>query len=398
MGELPLSHLTVVDLSQNIAGPYCTKLMAEYGATVIKIENPGTGDRMRTLGPFFQDQEGIERSIPFLWLNMGKKSVTLDLEGPKGNELLERLLGRADAMVDSFSPRRRQQLGLSYAGLQEKHPGLVMVSVSNFGQSGPYSDYEAEEIVEYATGGLMYLTGKPDREPLGSGPAVSQYAAGMNAYIATLMALYQKEASGQGSQVEVSVQESAIDLIEVAMVEYLHKGNVAKRKGNDHTLVPWQLYPCRDGYAAVIGGPIRHWLKAADLFEEPRLLDDKYQHITDRIRHRVEVRGFLQPWLSRNSKKEVFETGRARDLAFSYLADLDEVMDYPQHRARGYFVAIDHPEVGSHLYCGPPFRSNAFVPRAARAPLLGEHNREVYGEILQFSEEGIEQLREEGVI
>jgi crotonobetainyl-CoA:carnitine CoA-transferase CaiB-like acyl-CoA transferase len=398
MAEQALSHVRVVDLTHSTAGPYCTKLMAGFGAEVIKIERPGTGDKMRSVWPFFQDEPGLERSIPFLWLNTGKKSITLNLKTATGCDIFKKLVGTADVVMENFSPRVMPSLGLSWATLQQLNPRLVMTSISNFGQSGPYKDYQAEEIVEYALSGLMYLTGDPEKPPLCTGPAVTQYTAGMQAYLATLMALYQRGADGEGQYVEVSIQECALDNIEVSLAQHLHLGTVPKRTGDQHLFVPWQLYPCQDGYVAVIGGPVRHWVRGAELFEEPALLDKKYQHMAGRIEHRREVEALIQPWLSRHGKKDIYHRGQSRRFAFGYLADLAEVFDSPQHKAREYFVDIDHPVVGTHKHCGAPFRPSETPWQAVRAPRLGEHNAEVYGDVLGYSPTDLERLREEGII
>ncbi len=251
------------------------------------------------------------------------------------------------------------------------------MSISNFGLTGPYCDFQAEEIVEYAMSGLMHLTGDPDRAPLAAAPALTQYTAGMNAYVGALIALYQRAETGRGQVVEVSVHESALDNIEVAFAEHLHTGVVARRTGDEHALVPWQLFPCRDGYAAVIGGPVRHWGRAADLFDEPALLAPRLWHMRDRMARRAEVAALIQPWLDRHNAKDIYHAGQSRKLAFGYLAEFEDVVGSRQLAAREFFVAIDHPEAGRHKYCGAPFRLAEGAWCDARAPLLGEHNDEL---------------------
>jgi crotonobetainyl-CoA:carnitine CoA-transferase CaiB-like acyl-CoA transferase len=398
MSKTERTNLTVIDLTHGIAGPYCTKLMAGFNANVIKIERPHGGDLMRSRGPFFQNKPDQEGSIPFLWLNTGKKSITLNLKSETGCEIFKRLVRTADIVIESFSPKVMAGFGLSYSALKEINSRLIMTSISNFGQYGPYRDYQAEEIVEYALSGLMNSTGDPEKAPLCSGPATSQYTAGMVAYVATLMAMYRKGVNGRGQYLDISIQECALDNIEVTLMEYLHLGKVAKRSNDRHALVPWQLYPCRDGYAAVMGGPVRHWLGGADLFEEPRLLEKQFQHMWGRINNREEFESLLQPWLNRNGKKEIYHAGQARRLAFGYLATLPEVLESPQHNARGYFEEIDHPVTGKQKYCGPPFKLSETPWRTVRAPLLGEHNEEIYGEFLGYSSAEIQSLKEDGVI
>jgi len=398
MADRALSHIRVLDLTHYVAGPYCAKLMAGFGAEVIKIERPPMGDPIRSVGPFCNNEQNLESSIPFLWLNTGKKSITLNLKTETGREIFKELVRQADVVIENFSPRVMPALGVNYDRLYQLNPRLVMTSISNFGQTGPYRDYRAEEIVAYALSGLMYLTGDPEKPPLRSGPAVTQYTAGLHAYLATLMALYQRGASDRGQHIDVSIQECALDNIEVAMVEYLQLGKVAKRTGDQHPLVPWQLYPCQDGYVAVVGGPVRHWLRSAEIFEEPKLLDEQYQHMFGRMIHRSEVEALLQPWLGTHNKKDIYYAGQARRLAFGYLATLAEAFASPQHQAREYFVEIDHPVVGVQKYCGAPFRPSETPWHSARAPLLGEHNAEIYGDLLEYAPSDIQRWTDQGVI
>lgn len=398
MADQPLAQLKVLDLTHYVAGPYCTKLMAGFGAEVIKIERLRTGDPQRGTGPFVRDETGVERSIPFLWLNTGKKSITLNLKSAQGVDLLTRLVEGVDVLVENFSPRVMPALGLDYQTLREVNPRLVMTSISNFGQSGPYRDHRADEITLYAMSGAMHLTGDPEREPLAAGPAVVQYTAGMWAYIMTLSALSEREAHGIGQHVDVSIQECALDNIEVALIEHLHLKRTPTRKNDRHAMVPWELYPCRDGRAAVIGGPIRHWLRSLDLYEEPALANEKFRHAVGRIEHRDEFEALLQPWLTAHAKNEIFHAGQARKLAFGYLAGLEEALASPQHESRRFFVDVDHPAVGRGRYCGAPFRLSKTPWQSSRAPLLGEHNEAVLGGNLACPSEQLRRSPGEGVL
>lgn len=399
MTDAPLGHLTVVDLTRYHAGPYCTRLLAGYGARVIKVEAPDSGDPLRQCGPFVKNKPGNERSIPFHWLNAGKESITLDLKTNKGREIITALIREADVLVENFAPRVMPSLGLDYDKVRELNPRLVMTSISNFGHDGPYRDYRANESVMYAMSGGMVATGDPDRPPLASGPAITQYTAGLHAYIATLMAVWRRTRTDHGEHVEVSIQESALENIEIHLTEYAHKGKVARRDGDEHPLVPWRCYPCSDGYAAVIGGPIRHWRKAADLFEEPRLGAPELRHMGDRIARRREVEAMIRPWLERHDKKDIYHKGQAIGLAFGYVASLAEALESPQHRAREFFQETEpHPEVGRLQQCGPPFRITSGTWRVGRAPLLGEHNGTVLSDLLGYSLDDVARFSAEGAI
>ncbi len=376
MTERALGHLRVIDLTHHVAGPYCTKLLAGFGAEVIKVERPGSGDPLRSMGPFYQGVEGPERSIPFLWLNTGKKSITLDLKLSGDREKLLGLVRQSDVLVENFRPGVMERLGLTWEVLREVNPRLVMTSISNFGQHGPYRDFRAEEIQCYAMSGQMYLTGLPDTFPLAPGPSACQYLAGAHAYIATLMAFLLCRETGCGQHVDVSIQETCIETIEMPpLINFLHKGVVANRA--KHIMVPWDLFPCRNGWAAVIGAPFRNWDRGAELFGQPELFADKYHHCRDRMQYRAEIEALLLPWLATQDKEDVFLAGQERGLAFGFLADFSEVLALEQHRARDFFSSIDHPVVGRHVYCGAPFRLSSTPWRQLRAPLLGEHNGEI---------------------
>src|SRR5579871_5808423 len=260
MPEYALSDLRVIDLTHHISGPFCTKLMAGFGADVIKIEKPGSGDGLRRIGPFYGNIEGPENSIPFLWLNTAKRSMTLNLKKTEARDILLQLIRGASILIENFAPGDMARFGLTFDLIHKINPRLIMTSISNYGQTGPYTDYQAEEITAYAMSGLMQLTGRPDRQPLSSGPAMTQYTAGIQAYIATTLAICHRATTGTGQHVDVSIQESGLGNIEVALAEYLHAGKKANRTGDEHPLVPWKLYPCKDGYAAIIGGPMRHWV------------------------------------------------------------------------------------------------------------------------------------------
>jgi crotonobetainyl-CoA:carnitine CoA-transferase CaiB-like acyl-CoA transferase len=393
-----LSHLRVLDLSQSVAGAYCGKLLAGNGADVIKIEPPRTGDPMRAIGPFVDGKPDPERSLPFLWFHTRKRSVTLDLDSEPGKAWMRELVRASQIVLESSVPGGLSRLGLDFETLKAINPGVILVSVSPFGQSGPHASHHAEEITLYAVSGLMHSTGDPNRAPLAAGPALAHLSAGLKAYIGALMASMRCRRSGQPEWVEVSIQEAAADNLEIGVAEYLHSGRVHRRANDEHPLVPWRIFPCRDGHAAIMGGPIRHWLKAAEVFESPELVGPKYRHMEDRIRHRDDIRRLMAPWLLRNDKRDVFHTGQARGLAWGYLASLEDASASPQFRARDYFVRVDHPEAGTMEMAGAPWRAQRTPWAIGRAPCLGEHTEEVLRTLARAGEDALAQARQRGVI
>lgn len=376
-----LNNVRVVDFSQSIAGSYCTKLLAGFGAEVIKIESPAVPDKTRFRGPFI-GEPGPESGIPFLWLNTGKKSVALDLENEGDQASLLQLASSADVVVESFKPGKMSRMGLAYEELKKSNTGLVMTSITNFGQDGPYSDYEVDELQLYAISGGMYLTGSPDREPLGPGFPNCQYTAGYAAYIGTLVALFRANECGLGQHVDISMHECAIDNIEIAVINYLRKGVIAKR--GKHPGVPWDLYDAQDGKAYITCAPFRHWKEAAKVFNEPRLLEDRLVDIRSRVSYREEAEALIRPWLKKQSREKIFDVAKEKRIAWGYLADFQEVLSSPHLKQRGFFVETEHPVVGNHLYCGAPFRLTKTSWHQGRAPLHGEHTRKVLDELNSY--------------
>jgi crotonobetainyl-CoA:carnitine CoA-transferase CaiB-like acyl-CoA transferase len=396
----PLKHLTVLDLTHYKAGPYATKLFSGFGASVIKIEKPRVGDGLRQKGPFVDQREGIERSIPFLWLNGGKQSLTLNLKSQQGIDLLKQLIPKADVLIENFSPGVMDRLGLDYETVRSINPGVIMTSISNFGQTGPYRHYKADEKVLYAMSGGMYATGDPDKPPLASGPSITQYTAGLHGFIATLMGLFARVQNKKGCYIDISIQESALENIEIHLAEFIQTGKVARRSGDEHPLVPWRSYKCRDGYAAIIGGPLRHWRRnAAELFEEPELNDPSLTHMAGRIENRRKVESLIKPWLLRNDREEIYHKGQKAGLAFGYLASLNDILQSPQLVSREFFVKTrPHPEHGELSICDAPFKVLDEKWQNDHAPLLGEHNNQIMTDLLGYSEKQISDFVALGVI
>lgn len=385
--------IRVLDLSQGIAGPYCTKLLADFGATVVKVEPPG-GDPARRAGPFPDDVPHPEKSGLFLYLNTNKKGVTLDLETATGASVLKSLVGKADVVVESFLPGYLDSRGLGYATLAAFNPGLVMTSVTYFGQDGPYRDWQGCDLIVWALGGLMYMTGEAGREPLKAGGTQAEFIAGLHAAVATMGAIYLGEVSGQGQHLDVSAVESVASLTEGAALTYGYSGHVRGRDGaRHHYAYPSTILPCKDGYIFVHGGG--DWDAFCTFLEAPALRDPKYagaRGLAD------EIDALMLPFLQRHTAEELFHSAQLWRIPLSLVQDIGEVMNDPQYRERGFFVDISHPEAGRLTYPGAPFRMSASPWCGGRAPMLGEHNGEVYGEWLGLEAEDLVRLRQSGAI
>ena len=274
MADSALSGLVVLDLSENISGLYCTKLLADYGAEVVKIENPQTGDAGRRVGPFPNDEPNIEKSGIFLFLNTSKKGITLDIDNEAGRDIFKRLVKQADIVVENFKPGTMTNLGLNYEVLTDINPALIMASISYFGQSGPHRYWEGSDIVAQAMGGLMHLTGNPDREPLKLPLSQAEFQAGLNAAVAILCAVYYRDVSGNGQYIDISVQEAVASILEGAISTYSYSGKVLNRTGVRHRYkCPSTIMKAKDDYVHMEAGA--YWEHFAALTEAPQLLEPR---------------------------------------------------------------------------------------------------------------------------
>ncbi len=386
----PLSDLRIIDLTQGIAGPYCTKLLADFGADVIKVERPGAGDFARSLGPFPGDVPHPEKSGLFLHLNTNKRSIVLDLKARQGAQVVQELARDADVLVESFRPGVMERLGLSYEVLSKINPNLVMTSLSNFGQTGPYRDYLASELTLFAMGGRMASSGLSDRYPLKLGGDHVQYQAGNVAAMSTLFAWWgAREAGIGGQQVDVSIFETQTGSINMRMRDlllYQYTGERSRRRG-DASIggYPAGYYPCQDGYVTTGGGGVR-WPNTVALLGMPELLNDPrfappMGQLSLEGREEFESTIWL-PWLMERTKQQVVDECQAHGLLAAAVNTMAEVVDHNAHLdSRDYFVEVAHPVAGRFKYPGSPLYTPKGWWRIRRpAPLLGQHTQEVLAE------------------
>jgi CoA:oxalate CoA-transferase len=406
MQEQALAGVKVLDLTWHIAGPYCTKLLADYGANVIKVERPGKGDPTRAMGPFFKDDPDQEKSGFFLHLNTNKKGITLNLKSATGRKILTQLAADSDILVESFRPHVMPGLGLDYQTLEKVNPRLVMVSVSSFGQTGPYRDFKASEIVEYAMGGEMYSTGIAGREPLKLGGNVIQYQAGTVAAVATMGALYSAEDQGTGQHVDVSIMETQVGSADrriMYILSYIMAGVITTRwppprEAIRMLIMPQGVYPCKDGFVNTLSLP-QWWPRYIEALGMPELKDDpRFQNIYS-AEAGMEFDAIWYSWLADHTKEELFEIFLKSKIASAPINSPEDLLKYTQLKARGYFVEVDHPETGKVTYPGAPFKMSE-TPWKIRwpAPLLGQHNEEIYCKLLGYTGEELIKLREGGII
>lgn len=376
MPELALDGVRVVDLSQGIAGPYCTKLLADLGAEVIKVEPPD-GDYTRGLGPFPGDVADPNKSGLFIHLNGNKKSVTLDIDSDEGRSALAKLISTADVFVESAMPGRMADLNLHYNDLKDACPDLIYTSVTPFGQTGPYAMYKGNSLATMALSGLMYITGDPDKAPLVTGGEPAEYFGALHAWVAILAALEHRGQHGGGQHVDVSWLEALGCADEYNTVMYSYLGAIRRRFYSRHHIptFPSEIYACRDGYIVVIGGATGFPLMMAILLEQPELENNPlFQNLWLRTMQWQEFEAILRPYLAEHDWRDLLE--RAQELRIPFAAVLDPQMLFENEhvRERGYFAEIDQPGVGKLPMSGNLFRMSETPLRHGPAPSLGEQN------------------------
>lgn len=399
MPEKALTGVKVLDLTHYVAGPYCTKLLADYGAEVIKIERTGIGDGARRLGPFYGDTPHPEKSGLFLYLNTNKLGITLNLKSEGGIGIFRELIKEADVLVENFRPGVMSSLGLGYEALEKLNPRLVMTSISNFGQTGPYRDYKATEIVSDAMGGWLSIIGDPGRDPLKPGGRQAQFVSGLFGAIGTMTAFYYQQGSGIGQHIDISIMEAVLYIQMNLTSYYTYNGMIRKRIGNRVLPLPGAILPCRDGYVGAIAVTTSQWETLCDWMGMPGLKEDpRFVTGADRAKNVDELEAIIISWLREHDQEELVREGQRRRLPFAAPASARMLLESAHLNARGYFVEVDHPATGKVRYPGAQVRMGDLPYKLKRAPLLGEHNEEIYCRRLGYTRDDLVRMREQGII
>jgi benzylsuccinate CoA-transferase BbsE subunit len=411
-----LSPYRALDLT-NESGLYCGKILADLGCDVVKVERPG-GDTARSIGPFYDDTPHPEKSLFWFAYNTNKRSVTLNIETTDGQEILKRLVKGADFVIESFPPGYMDRLGLGYPELSQINPRIIVTSISPFGQNGPYKDYQASDIVVMAMSGFMYLCGERDQAPVRFSVPQTYLHAGIEAAEGTLVAHYHRERTGEGQHVDVSAQESIIWLMLGTLFAWLEDGYIwAYREGNYlfrpdlGTRQRW-MFPCKDGAVGflLLGGHIgartmralAEWMKGEgmsdDFLMNMNWADwDRYRAGQDEI-DRIEQA--LLHFFQAHTKEELYQGANKRDMLLAPVWNLEDLAHNPQLGSREFWVKINYPELRVNItYPAIPFKASAIDHKTPhRAPLIGEHNEEIYIKELGLTREELVILKQGGVI
>ena len=392
----PLDGVRVIDLSRVLAGPYATMLLADMGAEVIKVEEPGKGDDTRAW-PAFAGGE----STYFMSVNRGKKSVTLDLKAEPGKTVLRKLLAGADVLVENFRPGTLARLGFGWEAVHALNPRLVYCSISGFGESGPEASRPGYDLIVQGESGIMDLTGFPDGPPVKVGNSIADLASGTMAAHGVVLALLARERTGAGQKVEIAMLEVMAALLTYQGQGYLTTGAIPRRRGNQHpSIVPYEVFEAADGYLTVGVANNSLWTRFCQGIGHPELATDpRFDTETKRVEHRdvlVPLLGAIfrtapaAEWLARLERAGV-PAGKIKSVG--------EALESEHLRARGAIVTVNHPTAGRMRMVGPPIRLHGTPAEAATpAPLLGEHTDEVLTKVLGYSSDAVAELRAGGVV
>ena len=397
MAKRALEGVRVLEYCQMVGGPYCGKLLADLGAEVIKIEEPLTGDKARRRGPFFQDIPHPEGSGLFLYLNTNKLGVTLNPQKATGRQIFQQLVKGADILIEDQPPGAMGAMGLSYEDLSSLNPGLIMTSITPFGQTGPYCHHKAYHLNLYHASGhstLFYVDpSEAEMQPMVAGGYLGEYDGGLTAAVATLAALWGRHSTGEGQHIDVSKQEAMIAL------ERMDVSRIANEPGPRPGMLGG-LLACRDGYVIVSAEQDHQWRGLMELMGNPEWLQDEaYKDEFGRRAHQQEIQPRLVEWFGQQYKEEVYHRGQRLGVPIGPVRTIAEVVAWEQARQRGFFAQIEHPATGPLEYPTAAYKFSETPWRGERpAPLLGQHNEEIYCRRLGFSHEELARMAAAGVI
>jgi crotonobetainyl-CoA:carnitine CoA-transferase CaiB-like acyl-CoA transferase len=400
MTEKAFSGIRVLDCTQGIDGPYCTKLLADFGAEVIKIE-PREGDYTRKVGPFLNDKPDPEGSGTFFYLNTNKKSVTLELTTTQGAAIFRKLVSTADVLVENFAPGSMAELGLGTDSLKQENAQLVITSISAFGQNGPYRDFKSTNLTLSGLGGTMYTMRpgkKPKDRPVKAGGFQAEYTTGVLSFIATVAALLNADCTKKGTSVDIGAMECVVSSLMGILGEYSYIG--LSRRTNPYPIHGYpqgDAVPCKDGWISLtpgIGGApnIAFLIGQPELEETPLLAEPR-----TRMAEPEKFDELIRPWLNEHNKWDITREAQELRLAFTPVLSPGELFDDVQMKAREYFAETEHPVMGKVVYPGAPAKLSESPWQSGRAPLLGEHNKEIYGKS-GISGTELDRLSREGII
>jgi succinate--hydroxymethylglutarate CoA-transferase len=396
--QKPLAGLKVIDFTRVFAGPYCSMLLADLGADVVKVELPGEGDPLRTQGPPFHHGIGIT----FLATNRNKRSITLDMSTDEGKQIAHRLCVDADVLVENFRPDVMPRLGLGYDRLAADNPKLIYASISGMGADGPDKNLGAFDLTIQAIGGYMSITGERGGQPIKLGTSAFDMVAGMNCHAAILAALLQRSLTGKGQKVETSLLEGEVAFLANAALEYLLTGNNPRKWGSEHAQqVPYKAFETADGWAIIGAGYQNLWEAFLGVLGRRELIDDpRFRDLSGRVTNRDALYALLDAEVRKHNTAELIKKLDAAKVPCAPVNNMQQVFDHRQVRHRGMLRRVQHSSYGELPQIGPAAKYSAFDVEQdwTAPPLLGEHTEEVLSEWLALRPSEIARLKTQKVI
>ena len=387
-----------------VAGPYCSMMLADQGADVIKVERPKSGDTAREGAPIVKDAQGRRQSGYFLRFNRNKRSLTLDLKSDAGRQIFRDLAVRSDVLIQNFRPGLLDEMGLGYAALSALHPGLIYASITGFGSLdgylGAYSDRPAYDIVAQAMGGLMHTCGQAAGPPTWLGVALGDIVSGMWAAQSIALALYQRTRTGRGQYLDISMYDAMIALAERSITAFSLTGHVLER-GREPYMAPWGPFECRDGWVALIVATEGDWAKFCQAIERPDLIGREDASSGPKRAQGMlgELGEIVSGWFRAHTMAEVTGILLAKGLPVGPVQNAKEIFEDAHARTRKAFIEVEDPILGPVTLVGSPVKmSSSLEPRTDPAPLLGQHTTDILSEVLEYSNDQIAELRHAGVV
>lgn len=395
---LPLDNIRILDLSRDLAGPFCSMILADLGAEVIKVEIPERGDEARSWGPPFIGGE----SAYFLSVNRNKKSVTINLKMEEGKEILYKMVGKSDVFLENFRWGVAERLGIHYEKISKINPRIIYCSISGFGHTGPYRDRPAYDIIIQGMSGIMDITGEDSRPPVKVGVSITDLGAGMYAAIAILSAILARERSGKGQWIDISLLDSAVSLLTNVAANYFATGVAPRRMGSAHpNIAPYQCFKAADGkYLTLAVGNDEIWKRFCRALGLEKLIDDpEFTTNPKRVQNREKLVSVLSEIFLTKKRDEWVKFLLERGVPCGPVNTLEEVFRDPQIRERNMLVEIKHPKAGKIKQIGIPIKfSQINLDVQSSPPLLGQHTEDVLKNLLNMSSQEINRLKEKGVI
>jgi crotonobetainyl-CoA:carnitine CoA-transferase CaiB-like acyl-CoA transferase len=393
----PLEGIRVLDLSRILAGPYCSMILGDLGADVIKVERPKTGDDTRSWGPPFAGGE----SAYFICLNRNKRSLTLNLQTQKGVQILKELVKLSDVLIENFSVGTMEKLGIGWEVLSQINPRLIFCSITGFGPDGPSKNKQGYDVLVSSVGGLMSITGEQEGNPVKVGVAITDVVTGVYAQGAIVTALYARDRTGRGQRIDLSLLETQVASLVNMASSYLLSGEVPKRWGTAHeSIVPYQSFKAKDRFVTICVGNDSLWAKFCQAIGRPDLTNHpKFRTNPLRVQNRKELIGILEGIISQKTAQEWVKMLDTADVPVGPINTLDEVFKDPQVLHRGMLVEVDHPTAGRIKIVGIPVKySNTKPAIRLPPPTLGQHTDQILSELLKYTPAQLDQLRAQKVI